>query len=51
MSDYQFIFRWAWPLWGFKRLRRKDGDLALVYDWIFWIGPIEIRKWAKWVRR
>ena len=43
--------QWVW--WGFRDMyfgfRRFDADatdLALIYHWCLWIGPLEIRRWA-----
>jgi hypothetical protein len=46
MESYEIIFEWAWPLFGYKRLKQEQSDLALIYKWVFFFGPIEIRKRA-----
>lgn len=42
---------WGWSCChlGFKRLRREQTDLAMIYLWCLWLGPLEVRRWA--VRR
>ena len=45
-TGLQFIWGGPWHF-GFDRLRISETDLALVYEWIRYIGPLEIRKWAK----
>lgn len=35
---------WRWSF-GFKRLDLAETDLALIYRWMLFLGPVEIRRW------
>lgn len=35
-----------WGLTWRLRVGRPDGLMGNVYRWTFWIGPIEVRRWA-----
>lgn len=45
MKTYQFIWDWNEWAWGYRRLNLDDTDLAYIYAWFLFIGPLEIRKW------
>ena len=51
MKRYQFVW-WGWkwaltdPFCGFTRLDPNKTDMALIYRWYWWCGPLEIRRWA-----
>lgn len=46
MKRLQFVW-WGWRRWsfGFKRLRKAETDFALIYRWMLWLGPLEVRRW------
>lgn len=45
-ASYQFVMWFPHFVgFGFKRTRIKDSGMAMVYDWFFWLGFFEIRKW------
>jgi hypothetical protein len=45
---YQLVW-WGWRSWsiGFTRLDPEATDLALIYRWLFYLGPMEIRRWVR----
>ena len=46
MNKYQFV-NW-FPEWkGFHFRLVRHNNLALIYDWCFFFGFWEIRKWSK----
>jgi len=52
MDRFQVIWTWhwhyvfQWPWIGFIRMKRAETGLALIYRWVFWIGPLEVRRWT-----
>ena len=37
------------PSWCVGFWRPEDG-WACLYRWILWLGPLELRRWARWQR-
>lgn len=56
MKRFQFVW-WGWtsvfvgPSFGFKEFDEEETDLALIYKWTLFIGPLEIRRWWKEMQR
>lgn len=46
-AGFQIFWNPAEWHWGFVRFDPTQTDLALIYEWLCCIGPLEIRKWAK----
>lgn len=44
-EKYQVIF-YLTGFW-FKKLKKEETSLALIYDWAIGLGFVEIRKWKK----
>jgi len=47
-ENYQLVSwypHWEWP--QFIRMDENTG-LRLIYEWVFFFGFWELRKWAKW---
>lgn len=54
MKRFQFVW-WGWkniewPWIKFKKLNPHEHSLALIYKWVFFIGPLEIRRWLNPVK-
>jgi hypothetical protein len=46
VGRFQVIW-WGFLSWRSPRAVRWPGSLAHIYDWSAYLGPIEVRRWAR----
>jgi len=47
-TGFQLVFWFpSWQGFGFTDYRGTVSDMKYIYEWLFWFGFWEIRKWSK----